>query len=356
MTVLKSFFYLFFSVVLIFSIFAHSEDQDIYKKLSSANHIEQIEALKALQQTNNMNIYVQVMKMHLSSEFPEVRREADLALNRTFDKTNFNLKAQSELLRIGAANENYTTIEAILSLFMRISIFPLELQKKFISELFENKKNKRTVHIYPKWKLQHEDNPFLQMAIRKILSNRAASKTQQQLFEIATSDSSSETAQDQAQYILVKAKLYPEIQQKLMRIATGFPFVEGNFTFDYSLYDDPEIIQNRAKDILLENNNIDLKTQKELVRITTSDVATVAVKRRASDILIGMNPALETQQELMRIAESDTYFPRLRARYILTEMKSIHPEVARNMNISFKCRRAFRKLIPDFVVSILTPK
>lgn len=164
------------------------------------------------------------------------------------------------------------------------------------------------------------------------------------------------TVSDRARNILTNVKLDFSIQEELVSIATGFirPHQKRDL-FDRlykSFFNNEEPLQTRAKEVLIEMKTLDLKVQQEPVRIATSDVAFAAAQNRAQEILIEMKDlGLEAQQELVRTANSDTFLPKIRARKVLTQAKSIHPKIAKSMGISLRCRRAFKGWMPVFAMA-----
>ena len=164
-----------------------------------------------------------------------------------------------------------------------------------------------------------------------------------------------------ARDVLINVELDYSIQEELVSIATGFlrPHQKRDL-FDRlysSFFRKEESLQNRAQEILIERKALDLEIQQELVRLATSDVVHAIVhaiaRTRAQEILIERKKALdlEVQQELVRLANSDTFLPRIRARNILSQLRVIHPRIAKSMGLSLKCRRAFRRWAPSFAVA-----
>ena len=333
MAKLKFFHYFFLLIVFVLSSFVHSGDEDIYEKLSSADPTEQIATLRDLQQPNkDVNIHIQVMALALFSDSRAVRRAAIRAFKRIFNNTvNFSLEDQQKLVDIATSNEVNDARKAAGSVLMRIPSLHLDTQQELVrlatSDTVSETARSTAKEILMKTGFLHS---IVQMG----------------LLQLTTFSGVSETTQNTAKEIVLgrTTSFDSEVQQDLVRLATSDSDTVS------------EMSRTRSKKILIEMEVLDSGFQQELVRLATSDSNTVSEisQTRAREILIELPSLdLEVQQQLVRIANSNvvTKDVRVRARNILSQLKNIHPEIAKGMGFSLRCRRAFRRLVPAFGVA-----
>ena len=177
-------------------------------------------------------------------------------------------------------------------------------------------------------------------------------EAQQFLAGIVVSNSFDDKQRAKAKDILINVKLDSSLQKELVFVATSFSVFSHKLLFSNDFFYDGEQAQIRAKGILVDMNTPIIEAQIELVYRATSDVVMKMTRATAKDILARMEAInLKAQKELLNRAKYYTLSVRFRAWNILSQLRFIHPEIARSMGISLKCRRAFGRLVPSFGVA-----